>query len=574
MSSTRNPPVRRDAGGRGVPDDGPRRARPGMRRSGRDREPAGPVWPTGERARALLFVAARTSTTALAVIVTVVLVVLLSADSGLDGISGAIAAGWLTAHQVPLVIGKTALGLLPLLPTAVLMWLTGRDCARAVEPESTPADLGWIVGAALSGPLLVTAVCLAVAEDASAVVALQPPNSLVAFAWVIALYLTAALVGIASRDRRVIPARALAPEWLIAGVYGAGRTLLRLLGCAAAVTAVSFLVHWSRLGDTYAAAGGAVGFLGLTLLSLAYAPNAVIGAVGVLMGPGVGFGEASVGVFSVRGGPIPAVPLIAVLPTGPAQGWWPVLLVVPAAVAVLGGIDMARISADQIRRPWATLSCAGLATLGLLLLAAIAGGDLGSFGHVGLDLPIFALASFVWLALAGYAGMVFGRLFIVPVGTLPARSSRARDRDAAYTGPGYRSREDDHADPHEEGHYEDDGYDDGHYDDGGHYDGEHYDGGHYDGGHYDESDDYRDDDYRDEPVYADTEPAPPGRSLTDLTGDYSYRDDYEGETFVAELLDEQPVARIRPPRSVPAPEIVDAEVVEPAPGDRGSKRGR
>ncbi|MET7771652.1 DUF6350 family protein [Nocardia sp. NPDC005366] len=516
-----------------------------------DADEAGFLALTPERARVLLFVAARPSTLALAAIAVLMPAALLFADSGLDGTSGAIASGWLVAHQVPLVIGKTPLGLLPLLPTGLLVWLSGRDCARAVEPNSSRADLGWIVGAALSGPLLVTAVCLAVAEDASGVVALQPPNTLAAFAWVGGLYLTAATAGIASRDRRRFLALLRAPDWAIAGAYGAGRTVLRLLGCATAVTLVSLLAHWSRIGEAYQASGNFAGVLGLTLLSLAYLPNVVVGAVGVLVGSGVEFGDASVGVFSVIGGPIPAVPVLAAMPSGPAAGWWSVLLLVPAAVGVLGGLDTGRTSTDHATAPWATLTSAGLATVALVLLGAIAGGDLGTFGHVGLDLPIFAVVTFAWLALAGYAGLLFARRFVVPVGSPPPD----RDADKYYA---------------DDEHYADDDYahDDGDYHDGDYHDGDYHDGdyddGHYAGDHPDDYDDYHPDDYHPDDYYAD---------------DGDDEDDYApySEDEVAlegELVEDQPSLPTRPARSNPPPDIVDAEVVETHLGDPNPLRER
>lgn len=454
----------------------------------------------------LLLVAARPTTYALVAVVVVVLAALLTSDSDLAGTSGAIAAGWLAAHQVPLTIGKTSLGLLPLLPTGLLVWLAARDCARAVEPQSSRADLGWIVGAALAGPLLVTAVCLAVAEDASGVVALQPPNTLAAFGWVGGLYLVAAASGIASRDRRRICTLLRLPDWAIAGTFGAGRTVLRLLGCATVVVIVSFFMHWSRIGDTYRTAGDAAGAIGSSLLSLAYLPNVVVEAVGVLVGSGAQFGDASIGVFSVVGGPIPAVPVLAAVPTGPAAGWWPVLLLIPAAVGVLGGVDIGRTSNDRAAAPWATLTSAGLATVLLMLLGGVAGGDLGTFGHVGPDLPIFAAVTFGWLAVAGYLGLVFARWFVVPVG-------------APVTGY-----DDDQYSDYDDDYVEDDYYDD-QYDDTDHYDDEHY------------------------PEYDD---------------DY---EDYDGPDFEVELdgelVEEQtaiPTSRAAAADTIP--DIVDAEVVE------------
>ncbi|MEV4234665.1 DUF6350 family protein [Nocardia sp. NPDC050408] len=457
MSSSRSSLVRRTAESRGAPERSARSDRSTPRTAADVFDEAGFLSLTPERARVLLLVAARPTTYALVAVVVLMLAALLSSGSNLAGTSGAIAAGWLAAHQVPMVIGKTSLELLPLLPTGLLVWLTARDCARAVEPDSSRADLGWLVGAALAGPLLVTAVCLAVAEDASGVVALQPPNTLAAFGWVGAVHLVGAAGGIASRNRRRLFTAARLPDWAVAGIFGAGRTVVRLLACAAAVVIVSFFAHWSRIGDTFHSAGNAAGVLGLILLSLAYLPNVVVATVGVLLGSGAHFGDASISVFSVVGGPIPGVPLMAVVPTGPAEGWWPLLLLIPATVGVLGGLDIGRTSHDRAAAPWATLSSAALATVGLVLLGVVAGGDLGTFGYLGLN-PIFAAVTFGWLAVAGYVGLMFARWFVVPIGApVPAYND---DYDEFYD-------DSDHYDDHyEDDHYVDyDDYDDEYEDD-------------------------------------------------------------------------------------------------------------
>ncbi|MEU0499500.1 DUF6350 family protein [Nocardia sp. NPDC005998] len=509
MSAPRSSLVRRTTESRGAPEPSARsdRAPRGSHTDGLDE--AGFLSLTPERARVLLLIAARPTTYALLAITILALATLLSSGSSLAGTSGAIAAGWFAIHQVPLVIGKTSLGLLPLLPTGLLVWLSARDCARAVEPESSRADLGWIVGAALAGPLLVTAVCLAVAEDASGVVPLQPPNTLAAFGWVSALYSVAAVGGIASRNRRRLFTLLRLPDWAIAGTLGAGRSVLRLLACATVVVIVSFFAHWSHIGDTYQTAGNAAGVIGLSVLALAYLPNVVLAAVGVVVGSGAHFGDASIGVFSVVGGPIPAVPVMAAVPTGPATGWWPVLLLIPAAVGVLGGVDIGRTSHDRAAAPWATLTSAGVATVALVLLGAVAGGDLGTFGHMGVDLPIFAVVTFGWLAVAGYVGLMFARWLVVPVGTPVI----------------------DYHDDYDDDYVDDDQYEDDHYDD-------HYDD--YDDDQQ-ERDDY--DDYDDE------------------------YEDYDGADFEVELdgelVEEQTsIVTARTPGSNTVPDIVDAEVVE------------
>ncbi|WP_297613387.1 cell division protein PerM [Nocardia sp.] len=415
---------------------------------------------TPERARVLLFVAARASAITLLLIFAVVFGTLLAAGSGLSGASGAIAASWLAVHQVPLTIGRTAIGLWPLLPTGLMLWLVARECARAAdhcaaEGECTPTDLAWIAGAAVGGPLLVTAVCLAVADDASAVVALQPPNTSVAFAWVIALHLLAVIAGVGLRHWRdftdLLPIPL--PHWVVPGVRAGFRAVWRLLAVAAVLTLVSFLVHWPRIGDTYHYAGNFWGALGLTLLSLAYLPNALIGAVSVLLGGEMHIGAGSLGVFGIDGAPVPAVPLLAAVPSGPVAVWWFVLLVAPAAVGVLGGLECGRNTGDSPRAPWATLTSAGVAAVLLTVLGLPAGGDLGTFGWIGPNVAVAAALAFLWLAVPGYVGVVGARWFA------PAPPAEYDyDDDAGY-----------------DVEYEDDAYDDTEYEEDYYEDDDEYD---------------------------------------------------------------------------------------------------
>ncbi|MCP9622865.1 hypothetical protein FOH10_01150 [Nocardia otitidiscaviarum] len=498
---------------------------------------------TPERARVLLVVAARASSIALLVIVALVSGALLAAGSGLEGTGGAIAASWLAVHQVPLVIGKTSLGLLPLLPTGLMLWIAARDCAHAVPDESNRADLGWIVGAALGGPLLITAVCLAVADDAAAVVSLQPPNTSAAFGWVFGLHLLAAAAGIGSRRWRELLALSPAPvpHWVVPGVRAGVRAVWRLLLVAAAVTLVSFLAHWSAIGETYRAAGDIAGVLGLTLLSVAYLPNVLIDAVAVLVGGQVHIGAGSLSLFEVTGAPIPAVPIAAAVPTGPAAGWWVVLLLAPAAVGVLGGLDIGRTTDDRPTAPWATLTSAAVAAVLLTLLGSLAGGVLGSFGQIGPNLLLLAIPAFLWLALPGYVGMVAARWFVVP----------AAD-------PGYAADDDYAADDYADGEYADydDEYDsDGRYDSDGEYDSD----DEYDSDSRYDSDDYEDADYYDE--YDEYEDAPDGTErVVEVDG---------------ELVDEPPALTAEPHADDPADaDIVDAEVVEADLLDTGEVDGR
>src|SRR5437879_4471993 len=91
-------------------------------------------------------------TTAGALVLTAVAVVLplVLAGSDLDGVYGAVAAGWLGLHQVPLLIDHARLGLLPLLPTALLVRAATRSVARTTGPDQTVRELGAAVFAAVS----------------------------------------------------------------------------------------------------------------------------------------------------------------------------------------------------------------------------------------------------------------------------------------------------------------------------------------------------------------------------------------------------------------------------------------
>lgn len=504
-----------------------RPVRGGRRASARPAGEPGSLALPPDRARVLLYVAFRPAAFALAVIVVAILATLLTAGSDLTGLSGAVAAGWLAVHQVPLTIGITTVGLLPVLATALVLWAAAREVVAATDSEPTRADIGWLFGAAAGGPLLITAVCLAVTEDASGSIALQRPNPLAAFAGVLVLHLVAAAAGMVFRCRERMFDNV--PYDAIAAAYVAGRAVLRLSAAAAVLIVAGLVVHWSQVGDTYGGAGNFIDVLGLTLLSLLYLPNAVIAGVGVLVGPGVQFGYASIGVFTVVGGPVPAVPVLAAVPTGPAALWWAVLLIVPAAIGVYAGVESARVSYDRPGAPWALLAAAGLGSAALTALAALAGGELGNFGRLGVELPIFALAVFAWLAIPGYAGLLYARTFLVSFPT-----PLLRHPDALF-------------DPAEAGY---DGYDD--YDDLPGYPG---------------------------PVAA----LPPGK-LPDLPADTATSADrYAGlleqprdepvgpqPPLDVEVVDTEQAAPGSRPLSDSAdtePEIVDAEVVEPDPAD-------
>ena len=152
--------------------------------------------PDADEMRALLAVAFRPAGVTVVLLSALIVVTLVAANSDLTGTFGAIAASWLAIHQVPLTIDGTSLGVLPLIPTAGMMWVVARGCAAVVHPASSRRHALQVIGAAVAGPLVVTAIGLAVIADASAVIPLSSPNALAAFGWVLFVHLLASAIGV------------------------------------------------------------------------------------------------------------------------------------------------------------------------------------------------------------------------------------------------------------------------------------------------------------------------------------------------------------------------------------------
>lgn len=155
-----------------------------------------------------------------------------------------------------------------------------------------------------------------------------------------------------------------------------------LAGCALALSAGEAGQVLNGLGV------GTVGALGLLLLSLAYLPNAVVFAAAFVTGTGfaVGAGTA-VSPFTLRLGPVPALPLLAALPGGPVSSWLGLLIAVPVIGGVLAGAVTARRHRAAPLR-WVLLTAAATgpaagAFLGLLCLLSAGPAGAGRLATVG-----------------------------------------------------------------------------------------------------------------------------------------------------------------------------------------------
>jgi hypothetical protein len=382
------------------------------------------------QARDLFRVAFGPSAVALVIIAAVTLLQLLIANSDMTGALGAIASMWLGVHQVPISIGGRELGVMPLLPVLAMVWGTARTTAAATPPQGSWFVIRWIVASALGGPLLIAAIALAVIHDASSVLTeLQTPNALRAFTGVLAVHAIGAVIGVGSRaGTRLVTASGL-PRWVADAGRPAVAGVLALLGLSGAVTALSLVVHWSTMHELYAITDSAFGQLSLTLLSGLYAPNVIVGTSAVAVGSSAHVGLATFSSFTVFGGDIPALPVLAAVPAPPLGPVWVALLIVGAASAVVVGQQCGRRPLPLLPAIGKLVIASAVAAVAMALMGYAGGGELGNFGHVGVDQATFGPAVFLWfVAIGGLTLAMAGGIARTPSSPKPTFGRRSASK--------------------------------------------------------------------------------------------------------------------------------------------------
>lgn len=271
-------------------------------------------------------------------------------------------------------VGLTPLGLL-LLPL-LLLHRAGRHGARTASTRRL-AD-GAKVVAALAVPYAL-GVAVVAAACATEQVRPAPVQALVGGLLVAAL---GAGSGVAREARlgRVLVARTPSRARRLARGTTAGTGVLVAAGSL--LVLASFLQHAGRASSLAAASDpGVAGGIALLATGLALAPNAAVWGASWLAGPGFALGAGTaIGPFSTVLGPVPAVPLLAALPTGPAPIWLGVLLLaVPVAAGAVGGVLVARdLRCGPGRAALEGLALGPCAGLVLGVLGWLSGGPLGA----------------------------------------------------------------------------------------------------------------------------------------------------------------------------------------------------
>ncbi|WP_241549051.1 DUF6350 family protein [Gordonia alkanivorans] len=456
-------------------------------------------------ARQLAVVAFTVPALALVTLIVVMLTVLLLAGSGLTGLPSAIASSWLAIHQVPVTVSGVTIGVLPLLPTLVVAIGTARLTTRAIGGSGSTQsghtkrsahdlfDVGAVVCSAIVGPLLITAMSLAIVMDGGSVLPVQTPNALLAFAYTIGIHGGAALAGVTWVRRHDFAAR-----W---GMSYADRrgfryglvAVLALVVAGAVLVCLRMLMRHGEIGELIDTGYDFDGFLGLSLLSLLYLPNLMIGATAVLVGSDVQIGAMTVDLFTVRGGAVPPVPALAVLPDGTGAGSWGFLgLIAPAAVA--GFVGWRCRDLNPVAHVRSIGVAAAVAASAMAILTAAAGGTLGEFGDVAVTVSAAGVFTLGWIA-------VIGILLAIVYAFLPStRAARAAVGDEYFDDSDDLGFEDEYvivadldeddeyveytdAEGEFEGAYDDAVYEDGEYEEAVYEEADHEDSGYEDAGY-------------------------------------------------------------------------------------------
>ncbi|MCG5469123.1 DUF6350 family protein [Micromonospora sp. LAH09] len=329
-------------------------------------------------------------------------------------------AGWLLGHGVPLHTDSGPLGLAPLALTVLALWRLSRagvHVSRAIGARDTRSPRRALLAAGAVG----IAYALLGALAAVLVGAGGPTVSLIRAGATFAVVGTlAALIGavrITAVTRLLVtrlpnPVRDGVRTGLVAG--------LLLLGAGAGAAGLAVATGGGDAADMIGAyRTGVAGQAGITLVSVAYAPNAAIWSASYLLGPGFAVGtDTAVRTSEVSVGALPAVPLLAGLPRGPVDGIGALLLAVPVLAGMVAGCLLARrvarlVGPERAPQRWAeVLGPAALAgpVAGVLLgvAAAVSGGPLGAgrlaqVGPVGWQVGAVATAVIAVGALLGAA---------------------------------------------------------------------------------------------------------------------------------------------------------------------------
>lgn len=363
-----------------------------------------PVFSRSERARVLVMTAAGSVVigyAAVAALLALIAATATNAAFSTTGVLTAAAPGWLVAHHVPLRFeGSAQLGVLPLLPTALLMLLAGRAAAGAAD------RLGLYEPLQARGVVFCIAGAHAITGGTIALLMGNGPvraTPAVAFFGCAAVSGVAATIGVAQRCGLVEVLIDRIDPVARRGLRAALLALFVLGGLGALLVALGLVFSWSTTSSLFAGTDATFGVgLGMFLLCLGYLPNAVIGALSYVVGAGFSIGPVTMTPTRFTGGNVPAVPLLAALPEQ-QFAFLPGLLLLPLVLGGVVGWYCRKISDRPSTRLRAVLVAGVTVAVASLVLAATAGGNLGDgvFNPVTVPAGLLAVLVLGWIVLPG-----------------------------------------------------------------------------------------------------------------------------------------------------------------------------
>jgi Family of unknown function (DUF6350) len=383
-----------------------------------------------DRLRLLLAGAMGTVLLSYALLVPAAAVVIFTAG-GAVSVDGAFAAAiplWLAAHQIPLVLAGQPLSVLPLLPTAgvVAVIAVGAGWSARRLGGRPRHDAGPVL-AAVTGAHAAVAVLGSALLPRAAEVAVAPWSAMVGAGLVSGVAAAAGVLWACGLPGDLVPPAARLPGWLrpalhatavaLAGLAFTGSTVL-LIGLALQADAVA--LAYSRLAPGFGAG------VGVTLLAIAYLPNAVLGALSWALGPGIVVGASTASPFVTSTAEASSFPLLAALPSGVPPVWALTVFLLPIGVGGLAGIACRRAAPARYRFS-AALATTGLTAAVAGLLAPLAGGRLatGPFDPVRLPVELLVPAALLWI---GVPVMLIAVLRAEPAGTSTVDGVAEEDR--------------------------------------------------------------------------------------------------------------------------------------------------
>lgn len=339
------------------------------------------------------------------VAIAVAVAVILAIGTTFRAVPAYIGAVWMLTNAAPLTISGSELGIAPLLPAVLVLYVHSRRIRSACGVSVTVRGVRTLAALGIGIPSVLTVIAWLMLWDASHVFEVSPPNLFRALVTTVVINGLAVVMGLGSKIWRALLLRRGLSTWPVESVQLAGRFLSVMLVIGAAAVGLELLLNYEAVGRAFDIAGGVGGVLGLSLLSILYFPNAAVGGAAVLMGGEMHIGEGSASLFAVTNTTLPPLPLFAVMPNAPI-GVGPILLVIPAIASV---VTVFRWFAGRrfIESPLFTASGAGLcAGIAGLVLAWMAGGPLGYYGSTGPLLWLTPLLFLGWLVFP--SAVVFG----------------------------------------------------------------------------------------------------------------------------------------------------------------------